>query len=84
MNVDSNSDLLILGDFDEEHSSSYWDLTFDCIFWFWTQLETLLRIDEKCLSSYWALWLLVADFGFLANVSTVWDINEILSATFKT
>jgi len=37
----------------------------------------LEEFNQKCLSLYWHLWILAADFEILANLSTVWDIVKI-------
>lgn len=50
-----------------------WTWTAAQIIWNWENLMCLKVFDD------WDLWLLIADFGILTNLSTVWDLCWICS-----
>lgn len=49
----------------------------------WNECGSKLKSCEKCWSSYWDFWRLIADFGILANLSTFWHVIQTCSETLE-
>lgn len=42
----------------------------------WNECGSKLISGEKCWSSYWYFWRMIADFGILANLSIFWHVIQ--------